>query len=298
MDLSQLYPDRTPATANEIVESDTPGTLGIFFSRLNGSNPILIVRAGGKEVETSLETDQTFYVEPDQDIEFEVVVENRDGLDNANVDFCGDPDQPDGSGSIPDNSGIDTRIVTNGFADDVAKCLAADPVGKTQYVVTLTGSVPDVDTGRVVFNSFWAEGANSGVRVTPKYSVNCTVNEDVDGVATELPTEGSGDPSDDGSQIQDYDGFQLSDVGSSCSITPLDDQTGAAVSVDLDGALSPRAPEGSREILVDLLLNGDVVATDNAFYTVNGSGGTDFDIRGLEPGEYDVSFDLRDNGWA
>jgi hypothetical protein len=285
-------------SARSIVESDVPGGLGIFFSRLGGNNPILLVRAGGKELETSLETNQTFYVEPDQSIEFEVVVENRGAVDNTNVDFCGDPDQPDGSGSILDNSGVDTRIVTNGFADDVTKCLAADPAGKTQYVVTLTGSVPDVETGRVVFNSFWAEGANSGVRVTPKYSVQFSVHEDVDGIATEVPTEGTGNRSEDGSELPDYGGFSLADVDAECSISPVDGEAEADVTVDLEGFLSPRAPEGSREILIDLLLNGETVTTGTGYFTVNGSTGETFELRGLDPGEYQVDYDLHDNGWA
>jgi len=295
MDLSQLYPDRTSATASEIVESDTPGNLGIFFSRLGGGDPILTVRAGGSAVETSLETDQTFYVEPDQDIEFEVVVENRDALDNGNVDFCGDPDQPDGSGSILDNSGIDTRIVTNGFADDVTNCLAADPAGKTQYVVTLSGRVPDVYAGRVVFNSFWAEGTNSGVRVTPKYSVQFVVNENVDGVETETPTTGTGDPTD-------TNGFDLSTIDSECTIRSLGPNA-AEVEVDVSGTLPTGAAEGSRELLVDLLLDGETVDTQAVFVTANGGGGATFDVSELPAGDgvektYQVSYDIRDNGWA
>jgi len=289
---SPFDPERQ--TGYSIVEQDTPGDLGIFFSRLNGSDPILIVRTGGKAVETSLETGQTFYVEPGQDIEFEVVVENRDAVVPENPDHCNSPAQPDGSGSILD-AGIDTRIVTNGFADDVTKCLASDPAGKTQYVVTLSGRVPDVETGRVVFNSFWAEGANSGVRVTPKYSVQFVVNENADGIATETPTEGTGDPTD-------TNGFDLSTFTSECTIRPLGPNA-AEVEVDVSGTLPTGAAEGSRELLVDLLLDGETVATQTAFATVNGSGGATFDVREL-PAEdgvektYQVSYDIRDNGWA
>lgn len=305
------------ATAREI-----PGDLEIFFGdpaeRANSSNrPALTISSVGKnDGITKLGGLPDMYVEPGTEFRVSGTITNRGGtnaggpLSEPNIDNCDNPQTPDEGGSLSNNGTlINVRSTLEGFtADgplDIEICMqdADAPSVRTVYNWRFDYQSADTSSGESEL-ALWAEGANSGTRVTPIYNSKITFTPLADGVQTIKPegfgggqTEDSNPASDDGSSEPDYSGFDLSNFESSCSITSIEGGTAAEVDIDIEGFLSPRAPEGSREVLIDLLVDGEVLTTGIGSITVNGSNGESFEIRGLERGEYDIGYELRDNGW-
>jgi len=278
-------------TARDVVDAEIPGDLNVFFADKN-----ITIQAAGKDDAFVLDLEDTppVTVPSQTDITLAAIIENNATTDSGGPFSSGNPDS---CTTDAGDDGTALKLVVSGSVEgSVETCIEDSTIvtGANYDTVGVSFQLPD-NPSATYFVDLHIEGANSGVRVTPKYSIALTVPAEEE----DQTDFDDSDPPDESPEPPEFS-FDFGTFDTECSISKTNITSDETVEVDVDfnGFLSPYAPEGSREIGVLLYIDGQQVAEGVGFVTVNGSGGEEFDVSGLPPGEHTVSYDLEDRGWA
>ena len=276
-------------TARDVVDAEIPGGLNVFFADKN-----ITIQAAGKDDAFILDLEDTppVTVPSQTDITLAATIENNATTDSGGPFGSGNPD------SCTTDSGDDgtaLRLVVSGSVEgSVETCVEDSTVatGPNTDTVGVSFQLPDKPSA-TYFVDLHIEGANSGVRVTPVYSIPLTVPAEEE----DQTDFDDSDPPDESPEPPEFS-FDLGSIDDECTIskTNISSDETVEVSVNLNGFLSPDAPTGSREIGILLYIDGKQVAEGTGFVTVNGSNGEDFEVSGLSPGNHTVGYALEDRG--
>lgn len=278
-------------TARDVVDAEIPGGLNVFFADKN-----ITIQAAGKDDAFILDLEDTppVTVPSQTDITLAATIENNATTDSGGPFGSGNPDSCTTDGG---DDGTALRLVVSGSVEgSVETCVEDSTVatGPNTDTVGVSFQLPD-NPSATYFVDLHIEGANSGVRVTPVYSIPLTVPAEEE----DQTDFDDSDPPDESPEPPEFS-FDFGSIDDECSIskTNISSDETVEVSVDLNGFLDLDAPEGSREIGILLYIDGKQVAEGNGFVTTNGSNGEDFEVSGLSPGQHTVGYELEDKGWA
>lgn len=269
-------------TTRTVVEDDIPGGLNVFLQDQ------ITVTGPDASAFVDITENKIVDVPVGDEITVAATIENNAATGRGNADSC------DGG------KGTSLRLVLGGLAVDgpvrgTPECIQDSGVFSGPNVSTAfaTATVPDS-----VGNSqlqVWVEGANSQVRLTPIYGITLDVSDGVD-EGEEPPSDDpdNGDGGDDPiEEPPDEPGeFGLGDVTTTCDINaepPIRPGDTVQVDVQMEG-FSPDT--NSYEVFVDLIVNGEIEATDSGYVTPNGANDVGFDLTIDEVGEYSIDYNV------
>ena len=316
---------RQPVRANSVVDSEIPGGLDVFFDEIYvarddvvdlDSNELL--RSQGKRIDGDIYTETgdpgsagTFQFatagdlgrDPELGLDFEV---DNKGSTSGGLLGDGNPDSCEGGDGtairvvvevdtfVRDDSIEGERLVAESCIPD--KGILGD-VGVGFYRTTIPSEwLSGMEVGDTITFKVWAEGSNTGTRVTPIYRI--------EGVGIELVGDGDGGAGgggDNGDETDDGSGGGTAPAfGSDFTVTNrewFEEDGEIVVSVTIEGG----EDGGAQNVPATFYIDGNEFADNNMAGQGVAPGETDtaeeeIELAEIEPGDHLLEVEVGDAG--